>query len=195
MNFTEIANWGTVGQIIVAITGCTTLTALISPIAKFFGNQVSEWLSTRRKVKVDKELESHKSNLENKTYVSKVKFDAEFRMYQELSKAINNLCMQYINYSPPALRNLGRSTQDIEDIYNTFITTFNDTQALIMQYAPFITEDMCEQFNNLKEACRLQPSNNKTPNDEIENQRIALEKKLREYLSNLEVTQQGGLPQ
>ena len=41
MEWSEIANWGTVGQIVVVITGCTTLTALLSPIATFFGTHTT----------------------------------------------------------------------------------------------------------------------------------------------------------
>jgi hypothetical protein len=56
-------------------------------IIKFSSNIIAKRLDERYTLKLNKEFEKYKSIIDNKTYISKTKFDTEFAIYRELSNA------------------------------------------------------------------------------------------------------------
>lgn len=47
---------------------------------------IAERLKKKYDLKLNEELERYKANIDNKIYISKTKFDAEFDIYRRLSK-------------------------------------------------------------------------------------------------------------
>lgn len=60
---------------------------IILAIIKFSSNIIAERLSKNYELKLNKELEKYKSNLDSKIYITKAKFDKEFELYQQLSRS------------------------------------------------------------------------------------------------------------
>lgn len=94
------AVWQTVLAIIGSIGGAG---AIICAIIKFASNKIADRLSAKYQLQIDKELETLKQDLNRKNYVSKVRFDAEFAIYRELTitcrDMVNNVYFIYPTYS------------------------------------------------------------------------------------------------
>ena len=59
---------------------------IVAGLSSWLGKVWANRLMAEEKAKYEKELERLAKQLERKNYVSKVRFDAEFAIYQELSK-------------------------------------------------------------------------------------------------------------
>lgn len=75
--------WNTAFAIIASFGGAA---AIICAVIKFSSSIIADGLSKKYQLEIDIKLEKIKSELENKNYVSKVRFDREFEIYQELSE-------------------------------------------------------------------------------------------------------------
>ena len=60
---------------------------IICAVVSFCANMIADRLEAKYEQRLSKELEAYKSNLESKTYISNARFDAEFSLYRDLSKA------------------------------------------------------------------------------------------------------------
>ena len=69
------------------LTSVGGIGAIIIVIVKFSSNIIAKGLEEKYRLTLNKELEEYKSKLSNKTYISKTKFDTEFSIFRELSKA------------------------------------------------------------------------------------------------------------
>lgn len=87
--------WSFVLTVIASMGGAAVVVGLA---VKFTANKIAESLQSKYQLKLDKELEkykaeldkskdTHKTNLDTKHYISVKRFDAEFEIYQQLSKA------------------------------------------------------------------------------------------------------------
>lgn len=52
--------------------------AIVSATVRFTSEKIAERLEKKYKLRLNKELEEFKNKLENKSYVSKTRFDTEF---------------------------------------------------------------------------------------------------------------------
>ena len=76
-----------VSKVVLAVlTSVGGISGLLILTIKISVNTIAERLEQKYSLKLDKELEKYKSNLDNKIYISKTKFDTEFNIYRELSK-------------------------------------------------------------------------------------------------------------
>ncbi|MEG2014069.1 MAG: hypothetical protein RR063_12875, partial [Anaerovoracaceae bacterium] len=80
------AVWQTVFAIIGSVGGAGVI---IAAVVKFSSDKIAERLSAKYQLKLDKELEAFKGRLDRKNYVSRVRFDAEFAIYRELSQVFS----------------------------------------------------------------------------------------------------------
>lgn len=71
--------------IIVSFGGAA---AIIGAIVKLCADTIAERLSRKYEIKLNKELESYKAQLDKKTYISRARFDAEFQIYKDLSEKV-----------------------------------------------------------------------------------------------------------
>ena len=155
MTWADIANWETVGQIIVAVTGSTTLVALISPIAKFCGGQLADWLSTKRKSKADQQLTTHKGIIEHKIYVSKVRFDTEFMLYKELSQVFFDMLLT-LNTMTPMLQTIVPSEAENKENYENTRNAAYVAQNTLHRCAPFIPQNFFDKYQELLDMSKLE---------------------------------------
>lgn len=147
--------WKIVLGILAAVGG---LSGLILIVIRFSSNMIAERLSKKYELKLSKELEKYKSNLENKTYISKTKFEAEFQLYRDLSKACTNMVKETSQLFPTF-------TKDGRDDYDTY-KGFHDkaVDAIIIAQdelgasAPFISEKVFNGFSEIEKLCKTQLS-------------------------------------
>ena len=123
--------------------------------------QRAEFEKHIEKYKLDlaKELEALKTKNQNTNYITKVQFDAEFKMYQELSAASYNMVMEMSNLFPqnkPILKDMQSSFKNNIKIFKDSINSNLSFQDLLFKYSAFISKDLYEQFDSLRLQCKNQ---------------------------------------
>lgn len=87
-------SWADIWKIILAaLASVGGVGGLIILVIKFSTNLIAERLSQKYQLSLQKELEKYKAGVENKTYISKARFNREFSMYQDLCE--KNITMVY----------------------------------------------------------------------------------------------------
>lgn len=108
---------------------------------------------------INKELEKYKSNLDNKNYISKAKFDAEFRIYRELSKAYFEMIKIVSNLIPifgyKIIDEEAKKKYD-EEIYSKSSEATMNAQDALNSNAPFITEEIFNSYEEILSLCKMQ---------------------------------------
>ena len=140
-----------VSGVIVALGGGGFIVAgLSSWLGKVWANR----LMAEEKAKYEKELERLAKQLERKNYVSKVRFDAEFAIYQELSKvffdvvvAQNDLFTYY--QLDVTLPDKAAQQELCKKRYETARLAYNSAIASLHKNSPFIDKDFFECFNDI----------------------------------------------
>ena len=126
------------------------------------------WLYFQRKKQLnyDKQLEEYKRTLEKKNYVSKVRFDAEFEIYRDLSKNLW-LLVSAVRELFPHLDSLPvkeghRYAPDEEKIkeiylkrYEKSAETHNIALESIAANAPFVAETIVSKYEEILKMCRI----------------------------------------
>ena len=216
-------DWDTIWKAafaVIAAAGGYGAFALL--IIKFSSGFIAEKLQKRYELKLNKELEKYKasldaklekykSTLENKTYISKTRFDAEFNIYKELSKAFFTMdaC---INTLIPAGLSYQSADEKIrqENDKTNFVNANNsivDAQNCLYQNRPFNSEQFVSKYQELLGLAKQQTSAfmqrwvvsnwNKDKDvmsdevyersKEIHNKLMKLNSEIRNYLSKLDV--------
>ena len=209
-------SWEQVGQIAVAaIISAGGIGGIIIGVVKFSANQIAERMSKKFEASLNKELEKYKTELSKKEYVSKTRFDAEFSIYRDLSKAFFNM-VRAINSLVPAGYSERPANEDDyrkyqEECWHASSKTLNEAQETLVQNAPFISEDLYNDFLGLLTLTRLQigaytkrydvlyiatkeQKESFTAEDykraiEISERFDSLNKKMRNYLASLDVAE------
>ena len=79
--------WDDIWKIVLGvITSLGGFSVIFIAVIKFSSDIIAKRLEEKYTLKLNKELEKYKSNLDNKIYITKTKFDAEFSIYRDLSK-------------------------------------------------------------------------------------------------------------
>lgn len=143
--------WDDIFKIVLSILASTGgVGGIIVLSVKFASNIIAKRLEERYSLKLNKELEQYKSSLENKKYISKVRFDREFEMYQELSE--KNLTMVYdVGNTVAILRGLYKDDQDkIGEHAVHFCNSLGDAEFTTKRFAPFIDKLLYEKYHNMQ---------------------------------------------
>ncbi|MBQ7208193.1 MAG: hypothetical protein IJS01_10390 [Lentisphaeria bacterium] len=128
--------------------------AIVAALSSWLGKVWAERLMAKESAKYREELERLTKRLERKNYVSRVRFDAEFAIYRDLSAAFlevvktqNHLFTFYRLDSVP---------EDKPKQKNFYITrmnkcteAFNKASIQLHCNAPFIEESIFERFRNI----------------------------------------------
>ena len=114
---------------------------------------VTTLILKKQENKLDKDKDTHKGIIDNKNYISKVRFDAEFKIYQELSEKNINLvycvseaalfCMAGLNDD----KELCKKLNDMCDL-------LNEAEKTTRKYAPFIDKKLFEKYKELQDLYR-----------------------------------------
>lgn len=172
------------------------------------GKEFEEYKSS-----LGKALEKYRSILDNKTYISKTKFDTEFSIYKELSKVFSEMIKNISLMIPVGFSyQLGDKNAESErqnKLYDNALSATVVAQNILNQYIPFIPSNIFDDYNKILILSRLQlgaferrwnlsylaPQEDKEKfSDEEYNRTIEINEKfkilnnnIREYLYNLDV--------
>lgn len=208
MNWDEI--WKIVLGVLASVGG---IGGIILAIVKFSSNIIAKRLEEKYTLKLNKELEKYKSNLDNKIYISKTKFDTEFSIYRELSKAFFEMVKTISLMIPSGYATYPAGKKDKKEYENKLYSNASKTtvlaQDVLNSNAPFIPNDLFEKYNEILGLCRVQlgvfedrwnvlylaPQEEKENfsiedykrTSEINDKNKALNTNIREYLSKLDV--------
>ena len=142
-----------------------------------------------------------------KTYVSKVRFDAEFDIYKKLSKSFFEMVKNITILIPVGIGKsfADKNTQDTyqNTLYEQSMKSTESAQDILYESAPFISKSMFEEYKELLELCHTQiitfeiwkaegASERFKDEDYLRSENImkkmhTLNDKIRAYLSELEV--------
>lgn len=155
MNWEEI--WKIVLGILASVGG---IGGIILAIIKFSCNMIAKRLEERYSLQLNKELEKYKSSLENKTYISKTKFDTEFNIYKELSSVFSEM-VRNISLMIPAGLSYRLANEDAEKerqnkLYDSALSSTVVAQNTLNKYIPFIPSEIFDDYNKVLQLSRLQ---------------------------------------
>lgn len=209
-------NWETVWQIaLAAIVSAGGIGGILIGVVKFSANQIAERMSKKFEASISKELEKYKTELSKKEYVSKARFDAEFGIFRELSRTFFNMVRDINSLVPAGYHEVPANENDFkeyqEKCWQSASKSLQIAQETLFQNAPFISEDLYNSFSELLSLTNLQiyaytkrfnvgyyvppdEKNSFSSDDykraiEIQQKMDALNKKIRKYLSSLEVSE------
>lgn len=147
--------------------------AIVSVFVKFCSDIIAKKLSQKYQLALDKELAEFKNNLDKKNYVSKVRFDKEFEIYQELSERRLELVFTVSNFNQYIDMYIRRredfanyvKKQELtektffENEINKLIESYNKNNFSTRKFAPFIDERMYNDIAKLNKICSEQINN------------------------------------
>lgn len=154
-----------VSALLVSIgSGAAVIFGLSSWLGKVWASRILE----NEKKEHQKEIEEYKANLssqidrikminEKALYISKVQYDKEFSIYQEIWVALSN-CILSTQKLYPVFENVPLQEEAINEFndrkYNTFVENFNLYSNTIDKYAPFYSEDFYAGFIEIRNLCK-----------------------------------------
>ena len=153
--------WDNVLKIVTAaLASVGGISAVIILAVKWSSGIIAKRLEERYSLKLSKELEAYKSKIENKTYISKTKFDAEFSLYRELSKVFFDAVKAVSILIPYGLSKYpadpdSRKEQE-ETHYKKALEATVSAQDTLKSNIPFISKDIYELYSDILADCQMQ---------------------------------------
>lgn len=149
--------WQIILGVVASVGG---IGAVIVLIIKFSVNMIAKALEERYTLKLNKELELYKTNLDNKIYISKTKFDTEFGVYRELSKAFFEMVRDISIMIPSGLAKYPADKDAKKEYENKmYDNAFSSTvaaQDALNGNAPFISESLFDEYVRIVKLCQVQ---------------------------------------
>ena len=207
-------NWEDVWKITVSIVGgLGGITVIFAAIVRYLSDFIADRLSKKYELRLSKELENYKSSLENKTYISRAKFDTEFAIYRELSSDFSDAVLA-INIMVPTGLTMVPADREArleldEKHYEAAVKAIVKAQDSLKSNIPFIPENIYDGYNELLKLFGLQlaayedrfvvtdlrPQSEKETfsrddykrTREISEKWITINNKIRKYLNSLEI--------
>lgn len=143
-------DWAKIAEIaIAAISAVGGSGAIIIFVGKWTFERIADALSKKYQLQLDKEKEMYKTELSKKEYISKTRFETEFRMYQELSEK-NTSLVYCAGESLSIVGGAAYSKEEIDEYFNKFCDQLNKTKQINRRYAPFIDEQIYDQFKSME---------------------------------------------
>lgn len=199
--------WEIVATVITSVGG---IGAIIVFVVKLCSNIIADRLEKKYELKMNKELESYKTALSKKSYISKTRFDTEFSIYRELSVAFFNMDAKINAMIPPGVSDWHEpDKQRVIDLqcFEEAQPTVVVAQDTLYQNMPFISDTFIPLYETILNMAKTQlsvfkrhlqrtpKSNYKNIIDdkayqrtvEIHQNLMELNKKIREYLNSLDI--------
>lgn len=154
-------NRDTVLKIVLSIVGSVGgAGAIIALVVKFSANLIADKLKKKYELETTKKLEEYKSKLENKNYISKTRFDTEFSIYRTLSVAFFDMVKNISVMIPDGYTQVPADPKVKKKydkkVYNLALTAVVKAQDTLNGNAPFISEDMYNEYSAILKLCNLQ---------------------------------------
>lgn len=143
---------------IIGISGGTSLIIVIlaGKLWEICFNRIKEG----QKAEFETQIQNLKFEKEKLNYISKAQFDAEFKMYQELSEACFEMVLSSTALFPNYIDYLPESEEEQKEVFSK---RYKDTvdklvlyQNLLFKYAPFISKELYEKFEDLRKMVQAQ---------------------------------------
>lgn len=122
---------------------------IVAGLSSWLGKVWANRLMAEEKAKYEKELERLAKQLERKNYVSKVRFDAEFAIYRELSFAADNMVRKIFYFYASGDMQV-RDAQDIENRCGEACVCYSDFNHALAKNGAFISKEIYESFCDIK---------------------------------------------
>lgn len=154
-------NRDTVLKIVLSIVGSVGgAGAIIALVVKFSANLIADKLKKKYELETTKKLEEYKSKLENKNYISKTRFDTEFSIYRTLSVAFFDMVKNISVMIPDGYTQVPADPKVKKKydkkVYNLALTAVVKAQDTLNGNAPFISEDMYNEYSAILKLCNIQ---------------------------------------
>ncbi len=152
-------DWNEIWKIVLGvIAGVGGIGVIFLAIVKFASNMIAERLSQKYELKMSMALEKYKSNLENKIYMSKAKFDAEFELYRQLSQCFVILVKQVSLLFPVFTKDARDDFDTYKSFHDECVDAIVKAQDELYASAPFITKEVYDKFLEIENLCKTQLS-------------------------------------
>lgn len=103
---------------------------------------------------VKKQIENLKAKNKERNYISKVQFDAEFKIYQELAEYCYYMFFNVSQLFPIGIYERPADSEErqeyIKTLYENALKALVDFQNILYKYGAFITEDLYKIFDDFK---------------------------------------------
>ena len=146
--------------ILAVIASAGGIGGIIVLVVKFSANKIADCLEKRYTLKLDKEIEKYKSTLESKIYISKTKFDTEFSIYRELSKAFFDVVKDITTMIPDGFATYPADKEQRKEYEHNLYFKAQESALLAQDTlnanAPFIPEDFFKRYNEILGLCKHQ---------------------------------------
>lgn len=153
--------WSEIWKIVASIIGGFGGIAIIfTAVVKYLSDIIADKLSKKYELQLSKELEKYKSLLENKTYISKTRFDTEFSIYRELSANFADAVKAVNAMIPSGFTHVPAKKEDKLDMdkrhYDIALPAVVKAQDSLKVNIPFIPENIYWGYNELLSLFRMQ---------------------------------------
>ena len=143
--------WKIIFSVLGSIGGCGFIVVSLS---SWLGKVWAERLMVRETAKFREELERLTKQLERKNYVSKVRFDAEFAIYRDLSAAFLEVVhAQNVLFPISLIDYVPKDKQEQKAFYTQRADkcgeAYNNALKQLYRNAPFIDEHIFDQFDKI----------------------------------------------
>lgn len=151
--------WEIIISLVASVGG---IGVIFTAVTYFSSNFVAERLQKKYDLKLNERFENYKANVENKKYISKTKFDAEFALYRSLSKAFFDMVKNISVMIPqgyttvPADKEVRKKVD--EEHYKTALSSVVTAQDELNSNAAFIPEKFYDAYEEIRKLCVLQLS-------------------------------------
>ena len=156
-------SWIDVGQIAAsAIISAGGIGGIIIGTVSFSANKIADRMSKKFQATIDKNLATYKSELTQKEYVSKTRFDTEFTLYRELSSDFANMIKSISTLIPGGLATVPADKKERleyeKTCYEAARPAVVKAQDTLNSNIPFISEGIYNGYLELLQLARLQLS-------------------------------------
>ena len=147
-------DWNDVWKIVLcAVGGAGGIGAIIVGAVKYSSDMIADRLSQKYEAKLQKDLEHYKANLDNKIYITKAKFDAEFALYRDLTSKFFDMVKAVTTMIPAGYAEYPADKADREkyedELYNRARKTTVVAQDTLNANIPFIPETLYEKYEEI----------------------------------------------
>ena len=143
--------WKIIAYIIGGVGG---LGAVFALTVKLCANIIANNLKKKYELELNERFEKYKASVENKKHITKVRFDAEFLIYRDLSKAFFEM-VKSINVLIPSGLSKHPADEDVrekvdKENYNNALEAVVEAQDALNHNAPFIPEVFYNQYEEIR---------------------------------------------
>lgn len=136
-----------------------TVTGIFAIIVSIV-NAVFLFIQGRKQHKYDEQLEKFKHISEKKNYVSKVRFDAEFAIYRELSQTFSEAVEAVHGIIPDGEAYYPEDEEERKNyekhLFVKFAKAHQSAQSTLYANAPFISKEIYDKFDEILDLIRTQ---------------------------------------